>query len=124
CNFSGPGSINNADPILAPLDYYGGPTPTMALLSGSPAIDGGDPITFPTTDQRGHSRPYGLAPDIGAFESSPPYIIRGTISGPTLIPTHETILRIDSSSQPPSYILTSARRYSFAYLQPSSVSVT
>jgi len=43
CNFSGPGSLNNTDPILAPLDDYGGPTPTMALLAGSPAIDGGDP---------------------------------------------------------------------------------
>jgi hypothetical protein len=29
------------DPLLAPLGYYGGPTQTMALLPGSPAIDAG-----------------------------------------------------------------------------------
>ena len=30
-----------ADPMLAPLGDYGGPTETMALLPGSPAIDAG-----------------------------------------------------------------------------------
>src|SRR5262249_3385385 len=47
---------------------YGGPTQTMPLLPGSPAIDAG--ITgagIPITDQRGMSR-VG-ATDIGAFES-------------------------------------------------------
>src|SRR5262249_23994995 len=29
------------DPLLAPLGNYGGPTQTMALLPGSPAIDAG-----------------------------------------------------------------------------------
>ncbi|HEX4128659.1 MAG TPA: right-handed parallel beta-helix repeat-containing protein [Pirellulales bacterium] len=29
------------DPKLGPLDYYGGPTETMAIFSGSPAIDAG-----------------------------------------------------------------------------------
>ena len=84
CNFTGPGSLNNTDPKLAPLDNYGGPTFTMALLAGSPAIDAGDPANFPPTDQRGHARPYGSAPDIGAFESSPPFTIHGMISGRTL----------------------------------------
>jgi hypothetical protein len=83
CNFSAAGSLNNTDPKLAQLDNYGGPTPTMALLSGSPAIDGGG-SPFPSTDQRGHARPFGPAPDIGAFESSPPYSIHGTVSGRTL----------------------------------------
>jgi len=43
----------------------------MALLPGSPAIDHADVSHFPATDQRGHPRPYGPAPDIGAFEYSP-----------------------------------------------------
>jgi hypothetical protein len=83
-NFTGPGSLNSADPKLGPLDNYGGHTPTMALLTGSPAIDTGDNVTFPPADQRGRARPYGSAADIGAFESSPPYVIRGAVAGNTL----------------------------------------
>ena len=56
------------NPLLAPLGNYGGPTQTMALLPGSPAIDAGTKSAA-GTDQRGISRPYGSTPDIGAFES-------------------------------------------------------
>jgi hypothetical protein len=83
CDFSAPGSLDNTDAKLGPLDDYGGITPTMALLAGSPAIDGGDMASYAATDQRGRARPSGNAPDIGAFESSAPYIIRGKISGRT-----------------------------------------
>ena len=55
-----------ADPRLSPLGYYGGPTQTHALLTGSPAINAGNTATSPATDQRGASR-VGTA-DIGAFE--------------------------------------------------------
>ena len=55
------------DPLLAPLGNYGGPTQTMALLPGSPAINAGTSTGAPTTDQRGSSRVGGV--DIGAFES-------------------------------------------------------
>jgi hypothetical protein len=65
-------SLNGINPMLAPLGNYDGPTPTMALLAGSPAIDAADSTAFPTTDQRGYPRPYGKAPDIGAFEYSTP----------------------------------------------------
>ena len=57
------------DAELAPLGDYGGPTQTMALLPGSPAIDTGIAVAGVTTDQRGVSRPLGTVPDIGAFES-------------------------------------------------------
>ena len=67
-------SRNGINPMLAPLGDYGGPTPTTALLPGSPAIDGADPGAFPATDQRGFARSYGAGPDIGAFEYSPPNI--------------------------------------------------
>src|SRR5262249_37732188 len=44
------------DPLLAPLGNYGGPTMTMPLLPGSPAIDAGaSGAGIPTTDQRGMS---------------------------------------------------------------------
>ncbi len=47
------------DPLLAPLADYGGPTQTMALLPGSPAIGAGNIALIPggiTTDQRGFAR--------------------------------------------------------------------
>jgi hypothetical protein len=71
------GNQLNVDPLLGPLQDNGGPTPTHALLSGSPATDKGDSSgTF--TDQRGFPRlvdagtisnaPGGDGADIGAFE--------------------------------------------------------
>ena len=68
CGFANIGSMNNTDPKLGPLANNGGPTLTMALLPGSPAIDAGDTSLAPATDQRGFPRPAGLAADIGAFE--------------------------------------------------------
>ena len=59
------------DPKLGPLADNGGPTLTMALLPGSPAIDAGDTSLAPATDQRGVPRPFSLAADIGAFEFWP-----------------------------------------------------
>jgi predicted outer membrane repeat protein len=64
-----------ADPKLGPLADNGGPTQTMALLAGSPAIDhvvdctglSGQALT---TDQRGFPRPQGSACDSGAYEAS------------------------------------------------------
>ncbi len=55
--------------ILTPLADNGGPTLTHALVVESPAIDaaGAPPCLF-SRDQRGISRPQGLACDIGAFE--------------------------------------------------------
>jgi len=58
------------DPLLGPLQNNGGPTATMALLAGSPAIDAGDPTGAPATDQRGFARLPNLNIDIGAFEMS------------------------------------------------------
>ena len=45
--------VGVADPALAPLGDYGGPTQTMALLAGSPAINNGVKISGVTVDQRG-----------------------------------------------------------------------
>lgn len=67
CAFSA-GSFNNINPQLGPLADNGGPTPTMALLLGSPAIDAGFSAGAPVIDQRGIARPQGSAVDIGAFE--------------------------------------------------------
>jgi uncharacterized repeat protein (TIGR01451 family) len=58
------------DPRLGPLQNNGGPTQTLALLAGSPAIDKGDSNAagLPSTDQRGFARIVGNAVDIGAYE--------------------------------------------------------
>src|SRR5262249_28583471 len=60
------------NPLLSPLGNYGGPTQTMALLPGSPAIDAGNNALIPagvTTDQRGFNRIVNATVDIGAFEA-------------------------------------------------------
>ena len=67
-------NVYSTDPGLAPLADNGGPTKTMALLSGSVAIDAGpDPVpsfTGNQFDQRGagYARVTGSSSDIGAFE--------------------------------------------------------
>jgi hypothetical protein len=67
---------SSINPLLGPLQNNGGPTPTMALLTGSPAIDrGANPLDL-VADQRGvgFSRQSGGGVDMGAFELqfSPP----------------------------------------------------
>jgi hypothetical protein len=57
------------DPKLGPLQNNGGPTPTQALLPGSPAIDAGDnAASSDPTDQRGLPRIANGTIDIGAYE--------------------------------------------------------
>ena len=59
------------DPKLSPLGNYGGPTPTMLPLQGSPALRNGSLSLIAkgvTTDQRGFPRAIGGKVDIGATE--------------------------------------------------------
>jgi predicted outer membrane repeat protein len=76
--------LQNVDPKLASLGNYGGPTQTMALMQGSPALNAGSAsipgVAVPTLDQRGALRgPAGLdagdAPDIGAYEATSSYLV-------------------------------------------------
>jgi hypothetical protein len=61
----------NANPLLGVLANNGGPTDTMALGAGSPAIDAANPACPPPpTDQRGITRPQGARCDMGAFEAA------------------------------------------------------
>jgi hypothetical protein len=59
----------NVNPLLGPLQDNGGPTQTMALLPGSPAIDSGA-LADSEWDQRGPGYPRQVngATDIGAYE--------------------------------------------------------
>lgn len=63
-------SLTNGSPSLMQLGYYGGPTPTMPPLPGSPVIDAGsDSVTADyATDQRGFARLSGAHVDLGAVE--------------------------------------------------------
>jgi hypothetical protein len=78
--FTGPGDQTGANPMLAALADNGGPTQTMALNPGSPAIDAGV-ASGALFDQRGKARTYNDpsvgdtggsdGTDIGAFELQP-----------------------------------------------------
>jgi hypothetical protein len=59
---------NPIDPMLGPLQDNGGPTQTMALLRGSPALNAGDPDQLGTADQRGVVRGGGV--NIGAYQAT------------------------------------------------------
>lgn len=74
CFLAGPGDVARRDPLLGPLAGNGGPTRTLALLPGSPAIDAGDPAGCPKADARGTARPQGATCDIGAFERVAPVL--------------------------------------------------
>jgi hypothetical protein len=56
------------DARLGPLQDNGGPTQTMALLPGSPALNAGDPAQLGVADQRGVVRSGGV--NIGAYQAS------------------------------------------------------
>jgi len=83
------GTYLTAAANLAPLGNYGGPTPTMPPLAGSPAIDSGDDSAASqfATDQRGFPRVAGAHVDIGAVEAqtapadNPPVLGNITLSG-------------------------------------------
>jgi hypothetical protein len=79
CSFTNTGDLENTDPKLGPLQNNGGLTLTMALPSGSPAIDAGNPSGCTDnlghllkTDQRAQPRPDKEDTggcDMGAYES-------------------------------------------------------
>jgi len=63
-------NLITSDPLLDPsgLQNNGGSMRTIAILSGSSAINAGDNSSCPPADQRGISRPQGTNCDIGAYE--------------------------------------------------------
>ncbi|MEM7751983.1 MAG: choice-of-anchor Q domain-containing protein [Pseudomonadota bacterium] len=66
-------TTNKVDPLLGPFADNGGPTQTLLLREGSPAIDAGaNPLSL-VNDQRGtgFTRQEGAQTDIGAVEARP-----------------------------------------------------
>jgi hypothetical protein len=73
-----PSDISGQSPNLGTLANNGGPTNTLALLSGSPAIGAGSCVGAPTADQRGMPRPQNGTCDIGAYERGVPAAVTAT----------------------------------------------
>ena len=96
CGFSTAShSLSNTNPQLGPLASNGGPTQTMALPSGSPAVDAIPASTAGctgSTDQRGTTRPQGSGCDIGAYE------LVQTGNGTPSVPTGLKVTGTTSSS--------------------------
>ncbi|HEY1855473.1 MAG TPA: choice-of-anchor Q domain-containing protein [Solirubrobacterales bacterium] len=84
CGFEGPTDQRNVDPRLGTLAANGGPTETLALESGSPAIDHGVAAFGESSDQRGFERPVEIpsvpngpgsdGADVGAYEVQVPRV--------------------------------------------------
>ncbi|MGZ6643248.1 MAG: choice-of-anchor Q domain-containing protein [Solirubrobacteraceae bacterium] len=87
--FAGSADLSDVTPKLGALANNGGPTDTLALLAGSPAIDAGASIGGVSGDQRGVARPQASAFDIGAYEFAPPAAVTGGSSAVT--PSSATI---------------------------------
>ena len=71
----------NGDPGLFSLAENGGRTPTMELLTSSPALNTGN--TPLTTDQRGVARPQLGQDDKGAYELLEPFTVSRKVHGAT-----------------------------------------
>jgi hypothetical protein len=104
CRFTHIGDRQNVDPRLGPLADNGGPTQTVPLLYGSPAIDTADVTVCPATDQRGITRlsdgngDGNPRCDIGAYEAATPPLPPPT----TVICSPRPPIRVTSSRTDPS----------------------
>jgi hypothetical protein len=88
----------NVNSVLGPLQDNGGPTKTMALLPGSPALNAGDPDQLGVADQRGVVRSGGV--NIGAYQASASAFVvtvPGTVAAGT--PFDVTVQAVDVFGQ-------------------------
>jgi hypothetical protein len=101
-NLNADGDLPNTDPVLGPLQDNGGPTPTMALFPGSPAVGAGDTSEAPSFDQRGdgYARLVQGQIDIGAFEAQVGNVARFIMAAPTNVssgsPFSVTVTAVDA----------------------------
>src|SRR6516162_4592002 len=114
---------STADPMLGPLGNYGGPTPTLALLAGSPALDTGSNALIPagvTTDQRGFPRISNGTVDVGAFESQAPITLSQTLAAGTYgSPYSQTLTATGGAGSPYTFLVTSGTLPGGLMLAPS-----
>jgi hypothetical protein len=86
------------DPLLGALADNGGPTETVAMLAGSPALNAGDPAQLGVADQRGVARSGGV--NIGAYQASASVFALTTSGAVTAgSPFDLTVTAVDSFGQ-------------------------
>ena len=98
------GSLVGQDPRLAPLGNFGGPTETMPLLSGSPAIAAGTsnvPGGLSLIDQRGFARTLNGRVDIGAVENQYDLSLNGFLTPGTAPGTVEYVYTATNNGPDP-----------------------
>jgi hypothetical protein len=95
---TGDGDFTNTDPMLGPLRDNGGPTKTMALLAGSPALNAGDPAQLGVADQRGVARCGGV--NIGAYQASASaFVLTAPATVTAGVPFDVTVTAVDPFGQ-------------------------
>lgn len=110
------------NPMLGPMQNNGGPTDTMALLAGSPALDAG--FAFGNSiDQRSQTRPKdnpatanatgGDGSDIGAFEADT------NVAGPSPTPTATATATATATPNPTATATATAAPTATATASPS-----
>jgi hypothetical protein len=88
----------NVNPLLGPLQDNGGPTMTMALLPGSPALNAGDLAQLGVPDQRGVVRSGGV--NIGAYQASATAFLLTALNPVTSgVPFDVTVTAVDPFGQ-------------------------
>jgi CSLREA domain-containing protein len=101
------------DPMLEPKPRSDdGPTETVALLPGSPAIDRGVDAPAPYTDQRGVARRRGAHVDVGAYES------------PNRAPVHTLPEDIQSTGEDTPLVFSAATGNAIGVADPDSAAIT
>jgi hypothetical protein len=95
---SGSYNLIDIDARLGGLDYNGGPTPTMAPLPGSPALNAGDPAQLGVPDQRGVVRSGGV--NIGAYQASASaFVLTAPATTTAGTPFNLTVKAVDTFGQ-------------------------
>jgi hypothetical protein len=119
--FTGVGDLVNKNPLLAgsgsALTNNGGPTQTIALLAGSPALHNGNPAApgsgdpaCPAADQRGLPRGGAAARcDIGAVQPGPPTITINTPANSATLGQGQTVASSYSCTADPSTTISSCK---------------
>jgi len=104
--FTQPGDLNNnQSTTLGAIANNGGPTRTLALGVGSSALDAAGACGGVTpTDQRGVSRPQGIACDIGAFEADVNVVTSTTQAPTTQAPTTQAPTTQAPTTQAPTTV--------------------
>jgi predicted outer membrane repeat protein len=90
--------VGVANPGLGTLGDHGGPTQTINLLAGSPALNAGDPAQLGLPDQRGVLRTGGV--NIGAYQASASaFVLTAPDTVPAGMPFAVTVTAADVFAQ-------------------------